>query len=203
MGHMRLMGPHEEDRVFFVPSVPYHPILVFKADDFREHLPNVKKLCRFLLLTLFAGAVYFLSCVCVFVPDRGFQMAQQFSSRQEAQDHAFDLMQQEQAAYWPKGYRYQTFPEVFRLMNRPAATWTYHAPDASQGTMVVMHNPTKTTKEYTVLAKHKGEWYCDFPEPPYLLYQRYEWINAETVYVCEGERTADAVEALGLAATTS
>ena len=130
-------------------------------------------------------------------------MAQQFSSRQEAQDHAFDLMQQEQAAYWPKGYRYQTFPEVFRLMNRPAATWTYHAPDASQGTMVVMHNPTKTTKEYTVLAKHKGEWYCDFPEPPYLLYQRYEWINAETVYVCEGERTADAVEALGLAATTS
>ena len=130
-------------------------------------------------------------------------MVQRFSSREEAQDHAFDLMQEEQAAYWPRGYRYQTFPEVFRTMNRPAATWTYHTPDATQGTMVVMHNPTKTTKEYTVLAQHKGEWYCDFPAPPYLLYQRYAWINAETVYVCEGERTADAVEALGLAATTS
>ena len=130
-------------------------------------------------------------------------MVQRFSSRQEAQDHAFDLMQEEQAVYWPRGYRYQTFPEVFRTMNRPAATWTYHTPDATQGTMVVMHNPTKTTKEYTVLAQHKGEWYCDFPAPPYLLYQRYAWINAETVYVCEGERTADAVEALGLAATTS
>ena len=130
-------------------------------------------------------------------------MVQRFSSRQEAQDHAYDLMQEEQAVYWPRGYRYQTFPEVFRTMNRPAATWTYHTPDATQGTMVVMHNPTKTTKEYTVLAQHKGEWYCDFPAPPYLLYQRYAWINAETVYVCEGERTADAVEALGLAATTS
>ena len=130
-------------------------------------------------------------------------MVQRFSSRQEAQDHAYDLMQEEQAVYWPRGYRYQTFPEVFRTMNRPAATWTYHTPDATQGTMVVMHNPTKTTKEYTVLAQHKGEWYCDFPAPPYLLYQRYAWVNAETVYVCEGERTADAVEALGLAATTS
>ena len=130
-------------------------------------------------------------------------MVQRFSTREEARQHAIAQKREEVAAYWPRGCRYNEFPEVYRLMNRPAATWTYRSPDAPQGTMVVMHTPSKTSKEYTVLAKYKDYWYCDFPEPPYLLYQRYEWIDAETVYICEGERTSDAIEALGLAATTS
>jgi hypothetical protein len=131
-----------------------------------------------------------------------FKMVQRFSSREEAQRHADEQQWQEGGAYRPKGYPYE-FPELLRLMNRPAATWTYRSPDEPQGTMVVMHQPSKYEKRFTVLAKHKGIWYSDFPEPPYLLYQRYELDNAETVYVCEGERTSDAVEALGLAATTS
>ena len=121
-------------------------------------------------------------------------MVQRFSTREEARQHAIAQKREEVAAYWPRGCRYNEFPEVYRLMNRPAATWTYRSPDAPQGTMVVMHTPSKTSKEYTVLAKYKDYWYCDFPEPPYLLYQRYEWIDAETVYICEGERTSDAIQ---------
>ena len=45
---------------------PISPIFVFKNDDSHEHLPNVKNPCRFLLLTFFVGAVYFLSLCCVF-----------------------------------------------------------------------------------------------------------------------------------------
>ena len=130
-------------------------------------------------------------------------MVQRFSSREEAQSRAIEQQRHEEEAYWPKGYRYSSFQEVYRLMNIPAATWTYRSPDEPQGTMVVKHTPKGLATCFTVLAKHQGLWYCDFPEPPYLLYQRYEWVNAETVYVCEGERTSDAVEALGLPATTS
>ena len=130
-------------------------------------------------------------------------MAQRFSSREEARQQAIERQRNQPAAYWPKGFRYKTFADIYSLMNRPAATWTYRAPDTTQGTMVVLHAPKDLPREFTVLGKHKGLWYCDFPEPPHLLYQRYEWGNAETIYVCEGERTSDAVEALGLAATTS
>ena len=130
-------------------------------------------------------------------------MVQRFSSREEARQQAIERQRNQPAAYWPKGFRYKTFADIYSLMNRPAATWTYRAPDTTQGTMVVLHAPKDLPREFTVLGKHKGLWYCDFPEPPHLLYQRYEWGNAETIYVCEGERTSDAVEALGLAATTS
>ena len=134
----------------------------------------------------------------------GFQMAQRFSSREEAKQQAIERQRQlGVTAYRPKGYRYKNFDAAFSVMNRPKWMWTYKAPDVTQGTMVVMHTPRDSPKEYSVLGKYKDVWYIDFPEPPHLLYQRYEWINAETVYVCEGERTADAVEALGLAATTS
>ena len=131
-------------------------------------------------------------------------MVKRFLSRQAAQDHAMSQRWgNASGAYRPKGYPYKTFEEAFEVMNKPAATWTYHSPDSIQGTMVVMHIPTPGKPEYSVLGKHKGLWYTDFPEPPHLLYQRYEWGNADTVYVCEGERTADVIEALGLPATTS
>lgn len=131
-------------------------------------------------------------------------MVKRFLSRKQAQEDAISRRcGNASVEYRPKGYPYRTFEEAFKLMNKPAATWTYHSPDCIQGTMVVMHIPTPGKPEYSVLGKHKGIWYADFPEPPYLLYQRYEWGNADTVYVCEGERTADVIEGLGLPATTS
>ncbi len=130
-------------------------------------------------------------------------MVQRFSSREEAKQQALEQQWQQGTGYRPKGYRYKDFEAAYSIMNRPAATWTYHSPGETQGTMVVMHAPKGGPREYSVLGKHNGIWYIDFPEPPHLLYQRYEWTNAETVYVCEGERTSDAVEALGLPTTTS
>ena len=131
-------------------------------------------------------------------------MVQQFSSREEARASAIEQRQtqQEEVVFWPRGPRYQDFPSIMRSMMRYVAKWTYHAPDVIQGTTVVL-NRHNNQKHFTVLCQHKGQWFVDDPKPPFLLYQRYEWINAETVYVCEGERTSDAVEALGLPATTS
>jgi len=131
-------------------------------------------------------------------------MVQRYSSKGEAKAHAIERQrQQKEVTYWPKGNRYEDHAAIMRSAMNYAGRWTYHSPDVIEGTEVVMYRPTKTTKDYTVFSQHGGHWYYDFPRPPFLLYQRYEWTNAETVYICEGERTSDVVEALGLPATTS
>ena len=130
-------------------------------------------------------------------------MVQRFSSREEAQAQAIQQQRHEEPVHWPRGPRYDDFPAILRSMNRYVGIWIYRSNDVIEGTAVVMHRPAGLPRCYTVLSQHGQHWYCDFPEAPYPLYQRDEWTKAETVYVCEGERTADAVEALGLAATTS
>ena len=131
-------------------------------------------------------------------------MVQRYSSREEAQFHAIEQQQQtDDATFWPNGYRYDDFPSILRSMRNYKGIWIYRNADVIEGTAVVMHHPDGFDRSYTVLSQTNGEWYTDFPEPPYPLYQRDEWAKAETVYVCEGERTSDVVEALGLPATTS
>ena len=130
-------------------------------------------------------------------------MFHRVSSRDAAQSQAQQKRRVSRSAYQPMGIRYSSFAELYSTMGRPAATWTYVTPNSPHGTMVLLYNLGIGRKEYSVLSEHKGKWYCDFPEPPYLLYQRYQWTDAETVYVCEGEKTADAAESMGLAATTS
>jgi putative DNA primase/helicase len=130
-------------------------------------------------------------------------MVQRYSSREEAKAQAISQQQQADMPYSPKGRAFDNFAEIRRWMMNYAGMWVYRSPDVIEGTAVVMHRPTPTTKTYEILSQYKGLWYRDYPEPPFLLYQRYEWINAETVYVCEGEPTSDAVEKLGLPATAS
>ena len=130
-------------------------------------------------------------------------MVQRFSSREVALEEAAKKRKAASGGFQPKGYFYQTFEELRERMGHAVATWTYRQPGVRQGTMVLMKSPTPTHNSYEVISQHEGRWYGDFPAPPYLLYQRYEWVDAETVYVCEGEKSADAVEKLGLAATTS
>ena len=130
-------------------------------------------------------------------------MVQRFSSREEAQADAVDQQRYEEPVHYARGPRYPDFPSILRSMMKYVGIWYYRANDVVEPTAVVMHRPANFSKCYTVLSHHGLNWYCDFPDPPYLLYQRDEWTNAKTVYVCEGERTSDAVEALGLPATTS
>ena len=130
-------------------------------------------------------------------------MVQRFSSREEAQADALEQLRHQEPIHYASGPRYKDFPAILRSMMRYVAIWYYRANDVIEPTAVVMHRPANFPKTYTVLSHHGENWYCDFPDPPYLLYQRDEWTKAKTVYVCEGERTSDAVEALGLPATTS
>ena len=87
-------------------------------------------------------------------------MVQRFSSREEAKQQAIERQRQlGVTAYRPKGYRYKNFDAAFSVMNRPKWMWTYKAPDVTQGTMVVMHTPRDSPKEYSVLGKYKDVWY--------------------------------------------
>jgi putative DNA primase/helicase len=130
-------------------------------------------------------------------------MVQRFSSREAAVREALAKRKAACAGYQPQGYFCDTFEELRDRMGYAKATWTYRQPGVRQGTMVLMTSPTPQRNHYSVICQYEGRWYGSFPAPPYLLYQRYEWIDAETVYVCEGEKSADAVENLGFAATTS
>ena len=130
-------------------------------------------------------------------------MVQRFSSREAAVEGAQKKRQAASGGYQPQGYFHKTYEDLRERLGYAKFTWTYRQPGVRQGTTVLMKPVTPEKNYYQVLSQHEGRWYGDFPAPPYLLYQRYEWVDAETVYVCEGERSADAVEQLGLAATTS
>ena len=131
-------------------------------------------------------------------------MVQRFSSKEEAQVRAYERVRQGiDVPFRPTGPHYDDFEGIMRSGQQYLGRWDYHTPDAIQGTVVIMQKVTPTRKSWTTFSQHDGIWYYDFPKPPYLLYQRYAWGNAETIYICEGERTSDAVEALGLAATAS
>ena len=131
-------------------------------------------------------------------------MVQRFSSKEEAQADAYERLRLEKdVPFRPTGYCYDDFDGIIRSARQYLGRWDYRTPHAVQGTVVIMQKPTPTRKSYTTFSQHDGRWYYNYPKPPYLLYQRYAWGNAETIYICEGERTSDAVEALGLPATTS
>ena len=130
-------------------------------------------------------------------------MLQRFSSREAARNEAREKRRAARLAYSPKGAAWASVEHALRIIAQPIATWTYRAPDVPQGTMVLLYQWADRKDDYSVLAQHEGKWYLDFPKPPYLLYQRYEWTQAETVYICAGEKVADLVESLGLAATAT
>ena len=85
----------------------------------------------------------------------------------------------------------------------PSRVWTYHNRDRSEAMRVVRFDRSDGGKEYRPVHPADGGWRIGDPPGPLPLYRLHELPDTATLYVCEGEKAADAAWQVGLPATTS
>ena len=85
----------------------------------------------------------------------------------------------------------------------PVGQWAYHDADGKLVALVLRFNGPDGSKEFRPVSLHDGRWFLKGPAMPRPLYGSPDVANAGTVYIAEGEKTADAVRSLGLVAVTS
>lgn len=85
----------------------------------------------------------------------------------------------------------------------PDAGWRYRNADGSDAGEVYRWNLSNGQKEIRQVCKVDGGWITSAMPEPRPLYRLPDIIDAEEVWICEGEKAADAAVALGLQATTS
>lgn len=84
---------------------------------------------------------------------------------------------------------------------QPTATWDYQN-EAGEVVGKVIRWDTTGGKEYRQIRKQGGGWVCKSMESPRPLYRLPTLADAQTVYVSEGEKAADAVVSIGLVGTS-
>ena len=86
-----------------------------------------------------------------------------------------------------------------------AGRWTYHDSDGESERLIVARFDTPDGgKEFRPVARHKGKWKLGDPAGPLPLYRLADLRDGQDpVFVCEGEKAADAAASLDLTATTS
>lgn len=107
------------------------------------------------------------------------------------------------AAYKPVGVKYPSAGDAMEVVGKPDKYWSYSVPWSNEDTWIMRYDRPDGSKRYKVITQYRGGWYIGWPPTPYMLFAKNRLINADTVYVCEGEKTANYCSALGLPATTS
>lgn len=78
----------------------------------------------------------------------------------------------------------------------------YHDADGNHIGTVVLWKFSPTEKDARQIRKHGAGWICKGMTAPRPLFHLPEVIEASSVIVCEGEKSADALQSIGLVATT-
>lgn len=86
---------------------------------------------------------------------------------------------------------------------KPDAGWRYRNADGSDAGTVCRWNLPGGFKEIRQVSKVEGGWITSAMSEPRPLYRLPDIIDADEVWICEGEKAADAAVSLGLQATTS
>ena len=86
---------------------------------------------------------------------------------------------------------------------KPDAGWRYRHADGTDAFSVVRWNLPDGTKTFGQVTKVDGGWICGGMPEPRPLYRLPDINDAAEVWICEGEKAADAAVSLGLIATTS
>ena len=104
----------------------------------------------------------------------------------------------------------RTFPsaeaavaELERQLGKHSAEWTYHDGHFEPAILVLRWDHSDGTKSIRPVSRTHDGWIIGALPKDRPLYHLPELSEAQRVYVCEGEKAADAVRALGLTATTS
>lgn len=83
------------------------------------------------------------------------------------------------------------------------AGWTYHDRDGREAFRVIRYTMPDGDKQFRPIRPSKGGWKIGDPSGLLPLYRLPELATASTIYICEGEKAADAAVRIGLTATTS
>ena len=113
-----------------------------------------------------------------------------------------------QPASKSRGNRYATagaaVSALTTKLGRDAGQWTYHDATGKPVALVLRFNTPDGSKEFRPVSLHDdGGWYVNAPATPRPLYGLPDLATASVVYVCEGEKAADAARSIGFIATTS
>ena len=106
-----------------------------------------------------------------------------------------------------KGEAYKSAEDAVRALERskgpPTAMWTYLNAMAEEIAVVVRWDLPDGKKEFRPVSREADGWRITGMPEPRPLYRLPDLAGAHRIYVCEGEKAADAVRLLGLVATTS
>jgi|GEM_PF-911450 len=91
---------------------------------------------------------------------------------------------------------------VLESQRKPGFIWFYHFADGLEAGAVVRWDLPNDAKTFGQIAKIDGGWICGGMPSPRPLYRLPSLIDADEVWICEGEKAADAGVGLGLIATT-
>jgi hypothetical protein len=105
--------------------------------------------------------------------------------------------------YKPQGTKFPHTPAVFQIIGKPTRYWSYSYPYSNVSTWVCRYDRPNLPKKYRVITQYKGGWYVDYPPVPHMLYGKHLLLDAQTVFVCEGEKATEAARSIGFCTTTS
>ncbi len=107
----------------------------------------------------------------------------------------------------PQGRAFATYEEAVAALERRhgpvSASWTYHDAAGVPVGINLRWDLPDGTKDIRPVSRHADGWRLGGMPDPRPLYRLPELANADRVYVCEGEKAADAARSIGLTATTS
>jgi hypothetical protein len=103
---------------------------------------------------------------------------------------------------------YETVAEAARVIARKvggnhAGSWTYYGAHGRRAFSVLRFNLPDGGKTYRPIYANRSGWSIGNPPGPLPLYDLAELAGSKCIYVCEGEKCADAAAHIGLTATTS
>ncbi|MEQ1905600.1 MAG: DUF3987 domain-containing protein [Pirellulaceae bacterium] len=93
--------------------------------------------------------------------------------------------------------------ELERRHGPRSALWVYHNSQGQPVGLVIRWNLSNGKKDIRPVSRHSDGWRISGMPEPRPLYCSPDLAGAKRVYVCEGEKAADAVRSCGLTATTS
>jgi len=124
-------------------------------------------------------------------------------NRQKPKKTALPLTSQTKPAGKKFATAHEAVAELERRHGPRAALWTYHDTNGEPVGVVVRWNLPDGKKDIRPVSRNGDGWFIGGMPEPRPLYGLPELAGANRVYVCEGEKAAYAVRALGLTATTS